>query len=69
MNKKIKMPKTRTELEQLLINTFEAGCNHGYGVEHTDNVSEQEKLGAEHWIGKMSDEEFYKRWDELKGYQ
>ena len=51
------MPKTRAELERLLINTFLAGCNHGYAVEHTGNVSEQENAGALQWIGKITDEE------------
>lgn len=68
MSRKIKMPKTRMELEDILMRTFEAGCNHGYGIEHSINVSEQERLGAEHWIGKISDEEFYRRWDELREY-
>lgn len=62
------MPRTKAEFEEILITTFEAGCNHGYGVEHTQNVSEQERLGAEHWIGRISDEEFKNRWNELKGY-
>ena len=66
MRKKIKMPKTRKEFEDFLINAFMAGCNHGYGVEHTTNVTKQEQLGAEHWIGRISNEDFYNRWDELR---
>lgn len=66
--KKIKMPKTRAEFESCLISAFLAGCNHGYGIDHERNVTEQEMLGAEHWINGMFDEEFYERWDELRGY-
>ena len=66
MSNKIRMPKTRKEFEDSLINAFKAGCNHGYVVEHTNSVPEQEQLGAEHWIGKISSEEFYARWDELR---
>ena len=64
--KKRKMPKTRADFDRALINAFLAGCTHGYGVEHTVNIYEQEMLGAEHWIGKVPDEEFYERWEELK---
>ena len=55
--KKIKMPRTRAGFEELLINTFIAGCTHGYAVEHTGNVYEQEHAGALFWIGKISYEE------------
>ena len=68
MAKKGKMPKTREDYETDIKNAFLAGCHHGYGVEHSVNVDEQELLGAEHWIGKISDEEFYRKWDELKQY-
>ena len=51
------MPQNRAELEILLINTFMAGCTHGYAVEHTGNVLEQEEAGALWWIGKISYEE------------
>ena len=60
------MPKTRAEFESAIINAFMAGCNHGYGVEHTVNVYEQEILGAEHWVGRISKEEMYERWEKLK---
>lgn len=65
---KHRMPKTKAEYEDALMNAFIGGCWHGYGVEHSDNVSAQEKLGAEHWIGRISDEEFQKKWDELRNY-
>lgn len=51
------MPKNRAELEKLLINTFMAGCTHGYAVEHTGDIYEQENAGALWWIGKISYEE------------
>lgn len=51
---KIKMPKNRKEFEQALMDAFEAGCSYGYGVEHTANIELQEKIGAEHYIGKIS---------------
>lgn len=64
--RKLKMPKTRAEFELYIINAFIAGCQYGYGVEHTVNVYEQEMLGAENWVGRISDEEFYERWEKLK---
>ena len=64
----IRPPKTIEEYETHLINAFMAGCEHGYCIDHTQNVSEQEVLGALRWIGKISDdEELHKKWDELKG--
>ena len=68
MARKHKMPQTRKEFEDEIKYAFLAGCEHGYGVEHGENVCEQEQLGAEHWLGNISDEEFYRKWDELKGY-
>ena len=65
-NKKQRMPRTRSEFDSALMHAFIAGCNHGYTVEHSCNVSEQERLGAEHWVGQISDEKFYKKWDELR---
>lgn len=61
------MPRTRAEFEETLIITFEAGCNHGYMVEHTQGVQEQERLGAELWIGRISEEEFDNRIKEILG--
>lgn len=63
---KYKMPKTRAEFEQVITSAFISGCHHGYGVEHTVNVQEQEMLGAEYFLGKISKEEFYNQWDILK---
>ena len=63
---KIRMPKTRAEFEHQLINAFLAGCNHGYGVDHCGYMFEQEMLGAENWIGRISDEELYARLKEIK---
>lgn len=54
---KIKMPKNRKEFEQALMDAFEAGCSYGYGVEHTANIELQERIGAEHYIGKISTDE------------
>lgn len=65
--KKYRMPRNRAEFERYITYAFIAGCNHGYAIEHSNNVCEQEKLGAEYWLGKISDEEFEKRWDELRG--
>mgnify|MGYP003297116915 CR=1 FL=1 len=64
-SKKRKMPKTRAEFEETLINTFIAGCIHGYGVEHSQNVYEQERTGALLWIGRISKEEYDRKMDEL----
>lgn len=55
------LPKTAEEYEMHLMHAFMAGCEHGYSIEHTQNVSEQERLGALRWIGKISDEELYKK--------
>lgn len=49
------LPKTIEEYETYLINAFMAGCEHGYCIEHTQDVSEQERLGALRWIGKGKD--------------
>lgn len=54
---KIAMPRNRKRFEECLINTFIAGCNHGYAVEHTLDVNEQEMIGALAWIGKITSEE------------
>lgn len=54
---KIKMPRSRKRFDEILINTFIAGCNHGYVVEHTESVREQEMIGALAWIGEITAEE------------
>lgn len=61
------LPKTAEEHEMHSMHAFMAGCEHGYGIEHTQNVLEQERLKVLRWVGKISDEELYKKWDELKG--
>ena len=67
MRKKIPMPRNRERFEECLINTFIAGCNHGYAVEHTYGVAEQEMIGALAWIGKITQEEASKRMNEIWG--
>lgn len=62
---KIAMPRNRKRFEECLINTFIAGCNHGYCVEHTRNVCEQEMLGALVWVGKITQEEADERMEEI----
>ena len=61
MGKKIPMPRNRQRFEECLINAFLAGCNHGYVVEHTLEVREQEMLGALEWIGRITHEEAAER--------
>ena len=63
----IKMPKTKTQLVEMLKNAFIAGCNHGYAVSHEHNVHEQEELGASEWVGEITDGEMYDKWNELRG--
>ena len=65
MSKKISMPKTRQRFEECLINTFLAGCTHGYAVEQTKNVREQEMLGALAWIGRITTKEANGRMEKL----
>ena len=65
---KRRMPKTRKEFEECLINTFMAGCTHGYAVEHTVDIYEQERLGALLWIGRISEEEYNQQMKEIRGF-
>lgn len=65
MSNKIKMPKTRAEFEEYIENAFLAGCNHGYAIEHTADICEQEKIGVLHYLGKISTEEFNKKTNEF----
>lgn len=55
---KTRMARTRAEFEECLINAFIAGCTHGYGVEHTENVYEQEMAGALLYVGRITKEEY-----------
>lgn len=64
--KKIRMPKTRAEFEFQLMTAFMAGCCHGYGVVHEVDVFEQEKIGAENWVGYISDEEMERKLYEIR---
>ena len=64
---KHRMPKTRTEFEDALMDAFKSGCVCGYGIDHTVNMIEQERLGAEHYVGIITDEELEKRIGELLG--
>lgn len=64
MRKMPKVPKNRSELRLLLIDAFMAGCVHGYAVEHTGDVFEQEMLGALWWVGDISKEECAERMKE-----
>lgn len=65
MGKKIIMPRSRERLEELLINTFIAGCNHGYAVEHTRCKDEQEMIGALAWIGRITQQEANERMEKI----
>lgn len=63
---KVRMPRTRAEFEEQLVNAFMAGCVHGYAVEHTQDMHEQEMAGALRYIGKITKEEFDKRMNEYQ---
>lgn len=65
---KIKMPRTRAEFEEMLMDAFLSGCTHGYSVEHTENVSEQERIGALEYIGLITKEEANERLAQIRGY-
>lgn len=56
MNKHL-MPKNKRQFEACLENAFLAGCSWGYVVEHTNKISEQEQLGADQYLGRISGEE------------
>lgn len=66
MSRFTRLPEDIEDLNRMLMNAFRAGCNHGYCVEHTVNVVEQEILGAENYIGLIPDDEFYEKWEKLK---
>lgn len=63
--RKLKMPKNRKEFETQIENAFIAGCQHGYWVEHTVNISEQENLGAMWYLGKITKEELSEKMKEM----
>ena len=51
---RIRMPRTRAEFEEILENAFLSGCNWGYGVDHGHNLIEQEQLGVDQFLGRIS---------------
>lgn len=57
MSKQFKMPKNKKELYRIIENAFLAGCAWGYGVDHGQDMSEQEQLGVDQYLGKMTLEE------------
>lgn len=52
-------------IDTMLINAFRAGCNWGYGVDLSADVSGQEMLGAKLYIGAISEKEAFRRKNEL----
>lgn len=54
-------------IDQLQTTAFVAGCNWGYGVDLTAHVSEQEQLGAQSFLGKITAEEALHRRKALFG--
>lgn len=65
LRKFITMPKRKEQYINSLKRAFIAGCNFGYGVRLDNRVSEQENLGAQAWVGEISDDELYKRLEEI----
>jgi hypothetical protein len=57
MKKQFRMPKNKNELYRIVTNAFLAGCTWGYGVDHGKDMSEQEQLGVEQYLGRMAPEE------------
>lgn len=62
---KIASPKNRKDFEESIRNAFLAGCAHGYSIEHTVDMQKQETLGANLYLGKITQEEFEKEINEL----
>lgn len=60
-----RMPKNQAELHRTIENAFLAGCTWGYGVDHGKNMSEQEQLGADQYIGKITPEEAHAKMLEI----
>lgn len=52
-------------INTMLMNAFRAGCNWGYGVDLSVDVAEQEILGAKQYIGEISEEEAFRKKNEL----
>lgn len=59
--RKIRMPRNKADFMLNIYHAFLAGCNYGYGVEHTKSVREQEELGALAYIGEISNSELQER--------
>lgn len=65
LRKLVTMPKRKEHYIDLLKRAFIAGCNFGYSVRLDHKVNEQENLGAQAWVGEISDDELYKRLEEI----
>lgn len=61
-----RLPEDIDDLNRMLMNAFKAGCNHGYCVEHTLDVVEQEELGAKCYVGLISEDEMYEEWERIR---
>ena len=57
MKSLFRMPKTKKEFFVMMEHAFLAGCIWGYGVDHGQDMSEQEQLGVAQYLGKMTPEE------------
>lgn len=51
------MPKNKRQFEACLESAFLEGCSWGYCVEHTNKIAEQEQIGADQYLGRISREE------------
>lgn len=65
MGNKHTMPKNKRQFETYLENAFLAGCSWGYGVEHTKHIAEQEQLGVDVYLGRISMDEAYEKIEKL----
>lgn len=54
-------------IEQLQTTAFVSGCNWGYGVDLSAHVGEQELLGAQAFLGKLTQEEALSQCNALFG--
>ena len=66
MMRKHTMPKNKRQFEFALENAFLAGCLWGYGIEHTIHIVEQEQIGVELYLGRISSGEAYEKLEELQ---
>ena len=65
MEKQFRMPKNKNELYGIISNAFIAGCTWGYGVDHGHDMGEQEQLGVDQYIGKITCEEAHAKMLEI----